>query len=379
MRALDLMWRPETGWNVAESAPSAQFVIYFGPRSALERRDVFDGLRNAFPNAALMGCSSGGQIVRDDVEDEGVAGMAFTFDTSSVRLAKARVETSAGSRAAGAALGSQLAGPDLRGVFVLSDGLAVNGSELVAGIASVVDPSIPVNGGLAGDGAAFEKTLVGVNGRPEAGVIGAVGFYGKAMRIGHGSAAGWDVFGPERRITGSSANVLHTLDGRPALDLYERYLGDEAKLLPASGLLYPLKIFDPQKPGHDVVRTLLSIDRSTGAMTFAGDMPEGWVAQLMRGNLDHLVDGSAEAARQAAQPFRAGERPVALMVSCIGRRIFLGQRVNEEIEAACAALGAGTAALGFYSYGEIAPHAVSGCSELHNQTMTVFTLAERAA
>ena len=108
-------------------------------------------------------------------------------------------------------------------------------------------------------------------------------------------------------------------------------------------------------------------------------MPEGWIAQLMHGNLDHLVEGSAEAGRQAAMPVGLRETSAALLVSCVGRRIFLGQRVNEEIEAATAALGVGVRALGFYSYGEIAPHGASGASELHNQTMTVLTLSELVA
>jgi hypothetical protein len=53
--------------------------------------------------------------------------------------------------------------------------------------------------------------------------------------------------------------------------------------------------------------------------------------------------------------------------------------VSEEIEAAGAVLGTQFARLGFYSYGEISPHAVSGICELHNQTMTITTITEIAA
>src|SRR4029077_7650035 len=213
---------------------------------------------------------------------------------------------------------------DLAGIFVLSDGLNVNGSELVAGMTSVVGASVSVTGGLAGDGAVFKETLVGADCEPRKQTVAAVGFYGPSIRIGHGSAGGWDEFGPRRRITHSTGNVLYELDGEPALDLYERYLGeDDARGLPGTALLFPLLIRDAAQPDQDVVRTVLAIDRQARSMTFAGDMPEGWVAQLMRGNFDRLAAGAAEAARQARRGLgEHGDRDgLAVLVSCIGRRL----------------------------------------------------------
>jgi hypothetical protein len=272
-----------------------------------------------------------------------------------------------------------LAAPDLAGIFVLSDGLNVNGSELVAGITGAVGKGVSVTGGLAGDGADFRETLVGADCAPCKHVVGAVGFYGPAIRIGHGSAGGWDEFGPRRQITRSRGNVLFEFDDEPALDLYERYLGEEeAQGLPGSALLFPLRIFDPERPDHDIVRTILAVDREARSMTFAGDVPEGWTAQLMRGNFDRLAAGAALAARQAAD--RVGENrsgdQVAILVSCIGRRLLMGQHTADELEAARAEFGPRISQLGFYSYGEISPHRVSGVCELHNQTMTVTTIAE---
>jgi hypothetical protein len=209
--------------------------------------------------------------------------------------------------------------------------------------------------------------------------VAAVGFYGRHIRIGHGSAGGWDVFGPRRKVTRSKGNLLFELDGEPALDLYERYLGEDAKGLPGTALLFPLQIYDPNRPDHVVVRTILAVDRQARSMTFAGDVPQGWMAQLMRGNFERLAAGSAEAARQACAEIRDGNgEGVALLVSCIGRRLLMGQRIADEVEAAGVELDAGMSRLGFYSYGEISPHAVSGVCELHNQTMTVTTLREAA-
>jgi hypothetical protein len=273
-----------------------------------------------------------------------------------------------------------LTAPGLVGIFVLSDGLNVNGSELVAGIAKTVGERVSITGGLAGDGSEFRETLVGADCVPRKHMVAAIGFYGPAIRIGHGSAGGWDEFGPRRQITRSIGNVLFELDREPALDLYERYLGDEdAKGLPGSALLFPLRIFDSQRPDHDIVRTILGVDREARSMTFAGDVPEGWTAQLMRGNFDRLAAGAANAARQAVDGAGVTNQDgdqVAILVSCIGRRLLMGQHTLDELEAAGAEIGSHVPRLGFYSYGEISPHRVSGVCQLHNQTMTITTLAE---
>jgi hypothetical protein len=238
-----------------------------------------------------------------------------------------------------------------------------------------------LTGGLAGDGPDFTETLVGADCAPRARTIAGIGFYGSAIRVGHGSAGGWDLFGPRRQVTKSAGNILFELDGEPALDLYERYLGpEESKGLPGSALLFPIQVYDLQSPDSAVVRTVLAIDRVTRAMTFAGDVPQGWTAQLMRGNLDRLAAGAADAARQARSDITGqdSDQSLSILVSCIGRRLLMGQRTIEEVEAAGAELGPDTLRLGFYSYGEISPHAKSGLCELHNQTMTVTTLAEVA-
>jgi hypothetical protein len=239
-----------------------------------------------------------------------------------------------------------------------------------------------VSGGLAGDGARFEKTYVAHEGKAISGGVTAVGFYGGALRVAHGSAGGWDEFGPQRLITRSDGNVLYELDGKPALDLYERYLGEEAADLPASALVYPLKIFDPARPQDEMVRTVLSIDREVGSMTFAGDVPVNWPARLMRGEFEHLIDGATTAASHALAELQS-ENPslspsVCLLVSCVGRRLLMGQRTSDEVEAVARVMKGEPIQIGFYSYGEIAPQNGSKACDLHNQTVTVTLLAEVA-
>jgi hypothetical protein len=355
MRVQQIIWNKRSGWTAAkEEMGKASLVLYFGTRAGLACGTRYDELRSMFPAAHILGCSTGGQINNNDVSDDDIVAAAISFDGTRLRLCREDICDPRRSRDYGEAIGRALQSDDLAGVFVLSDGLNVNGSELVAGISKIIGPKIPLTGGLAGDGADFKETLVGGDCAPRGRTIVGIGFYGSAIRVGHGSAGGWDLFGPRRQVTKSVGNVLFELDGEPALDLYERYLGpEESKGLPGSALLFPIQVYDMQSPDSAVVRTVLAIDRETRAMTFAGDVPQGWTAQLMRGNLDRLAAGAADAARQARSRMATQESDqcLSILVSCIGRRLLMGQRTIEEVEAAGAELGPDTLRLGFYSYG----------------------------
>lgn len=380
MRATSLNWAPASGWRGAVNLPPGHdsLVLYVAARDALEGGARHRELSAAFPGAIVVGCSTGGQIDDGDVVDEGVQALLLSFKHSRVQLASEMLDGEGESRQCGQRLGAALAAPDLAGVLLLSEGLAVNAGELVGGLQEALGAGVPIVGGLAGDGPHFQRTLVGAGDvAPVPGLVAAIGFFGKAIHFGHGCATGWDTFGPLRSITASEGRILRELDGEPALDLYERYLGPEAAGLPHTGLLYPLRIWNAAEPEHDLLRTLLAVDREARSLIFAADLPVGWRAQLMRGRFDGLVDGAAVAAGQTQNP---ASQPVgdsaAFIVSCIGRRLVMGQRVEEEVLAARDCLTSAMRIIGFYSYGEIAPHPLTGRSELHNQTMTVMTLAE---
>lgn len=380
MQSHQISWNSRSGWTPINANPEdISLVFYFGTRQMLACAQRFDELRKRFPAAHILGCSTGGQINDNDIVDNEIVAAAIGFDATRLKLIRQEIADAGQSRQCGEAIGRALSRDDLAGVFVLSDGLNVNGSELVGGLVAAVGPNIPLTGGLAGDGADFAETLVGGDCVPQARTVVGLGFYGSAIRIGHGSAGGWDLFGPKRQVTRSIGNVLFELDGQPALDLYERYLGPEdSKGLPGSALLFPIQVHDSEHPDSAVVRTVLAVDHEARSMTFAGDVPQGWTAQLMRGIFDRLAEGAADAAHQANTSLdaRPGDHRVALLISCIGRRLLMGQRTSEETEAAAAVLGADTLKIGFYSYGEISPHAKSGICELHNQTMTVTSFAE---
>ena len=352
-------------------------VLLFGPSNFLDTPDPISELVKDYPESVVIGCSTAGEILGTQIFDESISAAIVRFDQTDLRMASAPARSAEDSFMAGQQIARQLNDPRLKGIFVLSDGLHVNGSELVRGLNSEVAPSVVVTGGLAGDGDRFRRTWVLQDRRPQSGFVTAVGFYGDRIQIGHGSKGGWDRFGPERRVTKSRGNILFELDGRPALQLYKGYLGDRASGLPATGLLFPLALRASQTDTKSLVRTILAVNEAEQSLTFAGDIPEGALAQLMKANFDRLVQGASEAATSTKLSDGLASATLAVAISCVGRRLVLGERTEEETEATLDVLPKGTKQIGFYSYGEISPY-TSGSCDLHNQTMTLTTLSEAA-
>jgi hypothetical protein len=353
----------------------AHLLLVFGGATALHKTSILQELRAAYPRALTFGCSTAGEIAGTEVTDDHLVVTAVEFERTTLGFAKHAVTHPDQSAAVGASLARQLGREGLVHVFVLSDGLGVNGSELVRGLTQALPSEVTVTGGLSADGDRFQATYV-LNGQgPETGIVGALGFYGAALRVGYGSLGGWDPFGPERLVTRSEGNVLYELDDQSALELYKTYLGEHAAGLPSTGLLFPLEIRRPGG-GQPVVRTILAVDDGAQSMTFAGDVPEGSYARLMKANFDRLIEGAAGAAETSRDALGEAVPELALLISCVGRKLVLGQRIEEEVEGVRQVLGPHPVLSGFYSYGEISPFTPAACCELHNQTMTITTLRE---
>ena len=349
-------------------------VVVFGAARFGADAQPLRELRTAYPRAHLIGCSTSGEIHGGELSDDTLTVAVARFESTDVASAVASVSSALDSFAAGSALAAELTRDDLKAILLLSDGLQVNGSELLRGLNSTLAETVVVTGGLAGDGERFESTWVLTDDGPTSGRVTAVGLYGDHVRVGHGSHGGWSIFGPARRVTRSEQNVLYELDGKPALQIYKEYLGDLAQGLPATALRFPLALRACDGDEKMLVRTVLAVDEAQQSMTFAGDVPEGHTAQLMRANPEALIEGACAAAQHTR-----GDAPtsdmLAIAISCVGRRLVLGERTEEEIEGVLSELPAGVHQIGFYSYGEIAPYA-TGHPDLHNQTMTLTTISE---
>ena len=334
------------------SAIQPQLVLAFGPAHWLK---ALEAHRLPFAKAHWLGCTTAGEISSQGVSDDSCSVTAIRFDQAKVHAASTRLAGMEDSFAAGQRLAHALPQADLRCVMVLGQGVNINGSALIAGLTQGLAPGALVTGGLAGDDANFKQTSVLHDGGVDAEHVACVGLYGAQLQVTHGSFGGWLPFGPARKVTRCASNVLFELDGEPALDVYKRYLGDHAKDLPASGLLFPFLMLGRDHSELGIIRTILAVDATQGSLTLAGDIESEGYLRLMHAGTDALVEGAEVAATAANEVLADSSQSLALLVSCVGRKLVMGGRVEEEVEAVADVLGKAAVLTGFYSYGEISP------------------------
>ncbi len=383
MKVEQRRWEQSSGWSEPltgrlEEIP--QLVFVFGGSSLVSTPQTFEKLKQLYPGSHILLCSTAGEILNTTVTDNSMVAAAVYFGKTSLQFAQTEFSQVGDSYEMGKKLASQLPIQDLVHAMVFSDGLNINGTALVKGLTEILPSTVSVTGGLVGDGSDFKHTFVGLDGVGKEKNIVLIGFYGQSLKVGFGSMGGWDPFGPERIITKSKDNVLFELDGKPALELYKGYLGEKALGLPGTGLLFPLNIRlkDDIEKKNEMVRTLLAVDEKTQSMTFAGDMPQGAYAKLMKANFERLINGASDAASLTKDSLDTSQPELAILISCIGRKLVLKERIEEETEAVRSVLRDQAAIIGFYSYGEICPTAPTEKQcRLHNQTMTITTFREQ--
>ena len=349
-------------------------LLVFGSVEALET--AAPTLAKSFPNAVRLGCSTAGEISAEGVSDGTLVVTALHFAKTELRPTSTRLASMEDSRAAGGRLGRALPTAGLRAVVIFGQGVAINGSAVLEGLTEVIGQAVPVTGGLAGDGGAFVRTCVLDNEGASSDRIACIGLYGENLVVSHGSFGGWSPFGPARKVTKADNNVLYELDGEPALAVYKKYLGDHAKGLPASGLLFPFAMLGEDHSDIGLIRTILAVDEEKGSLTLAGEIHANGHLKLMHASTDALVDGAEAAAQAARESLSQDGDGLALLVSCVGRKLVMGGRVDEEVEAVGAVFGRKARLAGYYSYGEISPFSRSVDCKLHNQTMTITYLSE---
>ena len=352
----------------------ANLVLAFAERITLESMNPFDALRQKFPQATIVISSSSGQISNCKLVENKLVVTAIQFEKTPIKALEILVDASHTENYLNQRVKNELYSPDLSAILVLSEGSLVNGTDLIEELKAETLQNVPIFGGIAGDGYLFEKTVVGLNHDAVANSIVLIGFYGTHLQFGFGSEGGWSDFGPEREVTLSTKNKVFKIGDRYALDIYKDYLGKYADELPGSSLYFPLSMKE-SPDAEPVVRTIFSIDDNEKSMTFAGNLPQGSLVKFMNCNSDKLIDASYKAASNTLRPNQEMNK-MAMLISCVGRKIVLGDRVEEEIEAVRETLGKDVLLFGFYSYGEITPNTKKVGCDLHNQTMTITTLFE---
>ena len=377
MKIVQAYYTKLRGWKYTtdKAALQSPLVIVFGNRLLMEDDDIMNSLKEEFPYADIVYGSTAGEIIDTMVFDNSLSVTAIEFEKSTFTVKTANVfDYDKDAEKLGAALYAQMPTDNLRHVFVLAGGNFINGSGLISGLEQKIGTNVAVTGGLCGDDGRFECTTASYKEKPKEGEAVLVGIYGDSLEVTYASFGGFQPFGPQRTATRAQGNIVYEIDGQPALELYKKYLGERAHQQMESLLSYPLSISEPGKD-YAVVRTILNIDTTDGSIILAGSCAQNSRVQLMMASAEGIVKGAIDAATTATE-HRKKQPEVALLVSCMGRKAIMGQRIEEEVELIKEILGDNTAIAGFYSYGEIAPHYNSMSCELHNQTMTLTLLSE---
>jgi hypothetical protein len=372
MNIQQISWDKENGWDTKTGLQSSSNLVFvFADTDYFYQEECYQEIVGFYPKADIIGCSSSGNIRNTKISDNNLTVLALQFDKSWIKSICIDHDSTTDI-----AVEIKLALKDfprehLRHCFIVCDGLDINVTDLAESLSLNVN-DISITGGLAGDADRFAKTGIMFNGPTKKNQVVIVGFFG-AVHITSGFSTGWTEFGAERRITRSIKNTVFELDNEPALDIYERYLGEQAVELPSSGLRFPLSMRRTENE-NPIIRTLLGINREQNSLTFAGDMPEASFARLMKTNIDSLLESTQEKI-SAIKNQHQKNQGLCLVVSCVGRRLVLDQISEEEIELLAAELGSEFKISGFYSYGEFASHNSQSC-QLHNQTSTITLISE---
>lgn len=354
---------------------NANLILGFGGKSLVADGELNNLLTEKYPSAAMLLCSTAGEIAHNSVYDESAVITVISFENTTLKTASLNLDGFKDSFELGKSLIQQFDTNGLTSILILSDGLLVNGSQLVGGMEAGNLGKVLITGGLAGDGIQFDNTLVGLNGIPKIGTVAAVGFYGEHIDVRSSSVSGWDVFGPERVVTRANGTELYEIDNSSAVDLYKIYLGPYIDDKTNSTLLFPLAVKLPGRPNY-IARSILSVSHEKNCMIFSGDIPEGSTVRFMKANFEKLIDAADQAAKEISGDDSTYSPELAILISCVGRRIILGKQVEEEVGVVSDYFTDKTAIVGFYSYGEISPQLNVGPCQLHNQTMTITTFNE---
>jgi len=369
------------------SGGKANAVIVFAS-SKYNQEEVLKGVRSICGDATLVGSSTAGEIVTEGpVAVSSVAVMVLASEAIKFYAASGQ-PISASPHAAGKMVADEvkkMAGAEeLKAFIMMPDVLNGNGAETVRGVLESLGQHFPVVGGASGDDFQFKKTYQYLNDKVQTDSVVGLGMTGD-FKIGIGVKHGWIPIGAPMKVTKSEGGVLHEVDGKPAIKIYEDYFGEEeaaalkTETLARLAITYPIGL-KVEGSEEMLIRDPLSVD-ANGSITCAAELPEGSEIRLMIGSVEEAVKVAKAAAANALEQLN-GEKPKAIVIfNCIARNKLFGQRSGEEIVAIQEVLGRDVPLIGFYTYGEQAPlngevKNINQCnSAFHNETVVITAFA----
>lgn len=330
-----------------------------------DHQNLVDAINAAFPGIALIGCTTDGEVssrlsfcedsttlvVFSGADVRYATGVGYELSVDCDAACKAAVQT------AREALGAD-------GVLCITtaESLTTSAVQLVEALKNELGALFPIVGGVAGDSWTFDGTRQFHRDEVLQDSVPLLLFDGPVeFSVAH--ASGWEPLPITSMVTRAEANVVFSIDGKPALDFYRDLLGPNSstQLTPET----PLAVF--AEDGY-YLRAPFSFDEEVGSVTFVGDVPDGSTIAMTKTMRATIVDASADSMSSALTEF-PGEHPViALFFSCAARKQLLGTKTGSEYEALAKELPATLPVCGFYTYGEIAPARQGAETRFHNQT-----------
>lgn len=380
------------GTNAAHDAlkelgtEKADLFIVFAS-SKYDQEKMLAGVNSVTKGALVVGCSTAGEITTEGpVKKNSVSVMAIVSDTikfyAGIGDNIAKNAREAGKKAADEV--KKQTSENLGAFVMFPDVLVGNGSDIVRGVLDSLGAHFPVVGGAAGDDFAFVKTFQYLNDKVYSGSVVGLGFVGN-FKIGIGVKHGWIPIGVPMKVTRSEGSVLHELDGKPAIAIYDDYFGESAKSLRTETLAklaitYPLGM-KSEGTEEMLIRDPITVD-ANGSITCAAEIPQGSEIQLMIGSREEAVKVAKVAAEKAIEQLDGAIPKAVIIFNCIARNKLFGERKGEEISAIQEAVGKNVPLIGFYTYGEQAPlggevRDIKKCNPaFHNETVVIAVLAE---
>ncbi|MBZ0165800.1 MAG: FIST C-terminal domain-containing protein, partial [Candidatus Omnitrophica bacterium] len=251
-------------------------------------------------------------------------------------------------------------------------------SELLKGMQGIFGNIFPLVGGGSSDDFHFGDTFQFYQDEIFHHSITGV-LMGGQMSVGVAGRHGWRPLGKPRIIDDVEYNVIKTIDGKKASELYEEYFGDYAQDLRSDKLgrmaiLYPLGIY--VEGSHEyLLRNTVDI-LSDGSIVCQGDVPAGSEVHIMIGNKDSCQAAAFEAAQEAKRNLLGKDPKFIIIIECLSRLKLLGRGAFKELQCVKDVFGEDVPLIGMYSNGEVTPfQTTERFKKPHHQNESIVVIA----
>jgi len=347
--------------NSIQNTSSTLIQIFISNNRENFIRCLVSELSEVLFNAIMIGSTTDGEIANGEFSRNTTV-ISFTqFENATLKYA---IDMNLDSYTRGQNIASKLLKDDSKLFILFSEGLHTNGEEFLKGVQSKA-PNIKVAGGLAGDYASFQKTLVFTKDFILANGAVGVSINSKKLRVFNDYNFNWQKIGKKLTVTKAEGNVVFEIDGRRAVDTYKHYLGEKViHKIPSICIEFPLLV---EENNTLTARAVISAS-GDGSLTFAANIKEGSEVYFGYGNPEEILKHTQTIPHQLQQ-----FNPEAVFVySCMARLHFIGPMINKELRP----LSKFAPMSGFFTYGEFFS---SSSNQFLNQTMTVVAISESEA